>query len=332
MFDHYIAVDWAKANMAIARISSNLKKPKIDDVPSDLDNLKAYIAHLKGRKVIALEETTTAHWLYLELKPLVDEIIICDPYRNKLLSDGPKNDSIDALKLVHLLKSNLLKPVFHTNDKLMELRVVVSAYNDLIKRGVRLKNQRNALLRAQGKSKLDTYTIGHEAFVIQKLDRAISAYEEERSEYEQQFEKMAKTFAVISHLKTIPGIGLIGAVKIAAIVISAKRFPHKNHFHAYAGLVRLEKMSGGRSYGSKQPRFSRELKSVFKTAALSATQSNSCFRSFYEYMRQIKRLSDDKARHAVARLIATSALAVMRSGKKFNANKIGALNSLKTNT
>jgi transposase len=330
MFDHYIAVDWAKTNMAIARITKGSEKPKVVDVPTDLEEFKVLLKSLRGTKILTLEETTTAHWLYVELRPFVDELLVCDPYRNKLLSEGPKNDKIDAVKLAQLLKANLLKPVFHSNDKLLDLRKLVSGYDDLIQRGVRLKNQRNALLRAKGKNKEDTFSLGDEAFVIDRLDRAIEAYEKERDEYIVQFEKHSKTFPAIRNLKGIPGIGIVGAVKIAAIVVSASRFPHKNDFHAYSGLVRLEKISGTKHYGSKAPRAHRGLKSVFKTAALSATQSNNCFTKYYEYMCHEKRLSDYKARHAVARLVATSALAVMRSGKKFNPQQIGALKSFIT--
>jgi transposase len=330
MYEHFIAVDWAKANMAIARMSKESNLVKVMDVPSNLFHLKDYLKSLRGRKLLTFEETTTAQWLYVELKPLVDEIIVCDPYRNKLLSEGPKDDRIDSTKLVQLLRAGLLKPVYHSSDQLMDLRKLVSGYNDMIARGVRLKNQRSALLRAKGKTQKETFVNGDEAFVITRYDRAIEAYEVERKEYEEQFRKHLKKNIMLRNLQSIPGIGLIGAVKTGAIVVSPARFSHKNQFHAYSGLVRLEKMSGGRSYGSKRARANRELKCVFKTAALNATQGNNCFSLYYKYLKQERRLSCDKARHGVARLIATSALAVMRSGKKFNPNQIGVLKALLT--
>ena len=82
--------------------------------------------------------------------------MVCDPYRNHLLSDGPKNDRIDAEKLVKLLRAGLLKPVFHSGDALHSLRKIVSGYEDVVKAGVRQKNQRSALFRAVGLSKKET--------------------------------------------------------------------------------------------------------------------------------------------------------------------------------
>jgi hypothetical protein len=35
---------------------------------------------------------------------------------------APKNDKIDALKLLELLRAGLLKPVFHSGDRFMEYR------------------------------------------------------------------------------------------------------------------------------------------------------------------------------------------------------------------
>jgi hypothetical protein len=117
MYEHYIAVDWAQRNMAIARMTHSSSKVKVIDVPANVKELQLYLSQLKGKKILTIEETTTSQWLYTELKEHVDNILICDAYRNKLLSEGPKTDKIDATKLVQLLKANLLKPVFHSGDE-----------------------------------------------------------------------------------------------------------------------------------------------------------------------------------------------------------------------
>jgi len=57
------------------------------------------------------------------LTDYVDYVLICDPYRNRLLSDGSKDDLHDAKNLCLLLKNGLLKEVFHTHNSLFELRM-----------------------------------------------------------------------------------------------------------------------------------------------------------------------------------------------------------------
>ena len=112
MFDHYIAVDWAQTNMAIARMTNGTEKIVTIDVPSNVKELQLYLTRLKGKKILTFEETTPSHWLYTELKEFADEILVCDPYRNHLLSEGPKNDRIDAEK--HATRRNLKNSTSNT--------------------------------------------------------------------------------------------------------------------------------------------------------------------------------------------------------------------------
>jgi hypothetical protein len=104
--------------MAISRMTKDYERIKTIDVPSCVKELQTYLGRLKGTKVVCIEESSAAQWLYVELKEHADDIVVCDPYRNRLLSDGPKTDKIDAEKLVRLLRANLLKRVFHSADEL----------------------------------------------------------------------------------------------------------------------------------------------------------------------------------------------------------------------
>ena len=122
----------------------------------------------------------------------------------------------------------------------------------------------------------------------------------------------------------------MNSLVLGACVVDARRFEHRNNFLSYAGLVRHEKLSGGRSYGNKQPRYSRKVKTVFKTAALSAIRTSIVVKKYYLYLRTEKNYPEHQARHAVARKLATAALGVMKSGKKYNPNSVGAFRTLKT--
>lgn len=114
IYKHYIALDWSKVNFAIASIRDTGTKFKVEEHPADLKKLKNCLKQLPGKKILTVEETTTAHWLYVELKDYVDKILICEPFYNSLLKSGPKNDKMDATKLCTLLRNGSLKEVFHT--------------------------------------------------------------------------------------------------------------------------------------------------------------------------------------------------------------------------
>ena len=52
MYDYYIALDWAQANMALARMTGKSDKVVVKESPSDLRDLKFYLKSLKGRKIL----------------------------------------------------------------------------------------------------------------------------------------------------------------------------------------------------------------------------------------------------------------------------------------
>ena len=321
IYDHFIAIDWSAINMAIARMTKKSNKITAVDVPSDIKELQFYLKNLKGTKILSIEETTTSQWLYTELKEYVDEVLICDPYRNSLLSEGPKTDKIDATKLVQLLKAGLMKEVFHSTDKFIYLRRLVSGYEDLIKAGVRIKNQRYSLLRVCGKTgkegkgfKLDSR---EDQFVLEGLDRQIQNHNAEKKSYIKEFQRLANKYPEIRHQKAIPGIGLINAVKIVARIVTPFRFADKGHYLSYAGLVKHEKISGGRSYGKKNPRFCRMMKSIYKSGVIAAIGGNNFIDDYYEHLIKEKNYPVYNARNKACRRLATISFGVFKSGKKY---------------
>ena len=147
-YNHYIALDWSLDNATLARLSPSSSTPKVIRLNSNVKEIKDWAQKLRGRSILSIEETTGSHWLYVELKDYFSKILICDPYRNRLLSEGAKNDKADAIKLCQLLRSGMLKEVYHSVDEDYHLRKLVSYYEDWIKFGVRFQNQKSALYRS----------------------------------------------------------------------------------------------------------------------------------------------------------------------------------------
>ncbi len=324
-FDHYIAVDWSMTTMAIARMTTVAERIKITEHPTSVKDLKVYLKSLKGTKVLTFEESNNSQWLYVELKDWVDKILVCDPSRNHLLNDGPKNDKIDAEKLVRLLRGDLLKEVFHTSDKIIYMRKLVSHYQDVVRMGVMVKNQRSAMYRSYGLNhKRDTFhgVDAIEEFVVKHQETQIVSYENSKKEYEAKFKETVKQFPAAKLLKSIPGIGDIHAVELLAMIVDVKRFPSLGHLYSYAGLIRHEKFSGGRYYGNRKPRYSRELKRVIKMATFSALVGNSenKLAKYYRYLLE-KGVAGHNARHAVSRKILAYVYGVLKSERILDSTK-----------
>ncbi len=150
MYDHYIGVDWAQSNVAVCQISKNGNRVYEFEISSDVRELKHYLNSKQGKIFLTFEESTCAQWLYTELRDQVERLLICDPRRNRYLNEAQQTDKIDARKLAELARAGLLKEIFHSGDDFINLRKVVSGYEDTIIAGVKLKNQKSAILRANG--------------------------------------------------------------------------------------------------------------------------------------------------------------------------------------
>lgn len=315
-YDHYIALEWSVKVMAIAHRNRRGHAARVFERPANIEELKTYLRSLKGLKIITFEETGTAHWLYLELFDCVDRIVICDPFKNRLLSDGPKTDKIDAEKLCELLINGSLKEVYHSDSSLYDLRLLVSGYQDVVRAGIRVLNQKKALTlghRDKGKSS---------SFISDILNENIALYRRSKEQYEKRLGKFARCNKLVRFQQEIDGIGPIGAVKIVACVIDAHRFPSCGKYYSYCGLIKHEKLSGGRSYGRRKPRYSRVLKSVYKTAALAVINGNNPFRDYYDYLRA-QGVAEHNARHAVARYIARVSYGMLKNGTRYDPDRIG---------
>lgn len=310
-FDHYVALDWSMQSMAIGHMSPRSRHPRVFERDTDLNATKEYLSSLRGRIVLVIEETTTAQWLYVELREYVTRIILCDPYRNRLLSDGPKTDKVDAAKLCQLLRAGLLKEVFHSTDEVYQLRRLMSAYEDLIKSGVRLKNQRHALYRAHAEAEPEV------AFILQHLDTGLSLYEATKKQYGERLKELVSHHRLAGLLQEVTGIGLIGSLTILAIVVDARRFPRSSHYLVYSGLVHFRKQSGGRDYGKRKARYNHSLKRVYKLAAMAAISAvGNPLREYYDVLRA-RGVAEHNARHAVARYIARITYGILKSGTPY---------------
>ena len=315
-FQHYIGIDWSMNNVAIARHTLKSKKATVTEFDdSNIYNVKRYLKQLKGTKIVSLEESTASQWLYTELKPHCDDLIVCNPYYNHLLKYGPKNDRVDAEKIALLLRIGHLRPVYHSGEDFIYLRKLTSGYEDLIKATVRSKNQLSLLHRAFNNTELDESS----TFVAEGLERTIELYSKEKDRYLERFQSIRDKYPQIALLEGVPGIGMINAVKAMATIVDIKRFSSSAHFISYCGLLRHELISGGKSYGRRKPRANTTMKSIFKQATMVNIikgDLKSPFSRYYNYLIKEKNYPEFKARHATARKIAKIVYGVLKNEKK----------------
>jgi hypothetical protein len=110
----------------------------------------------------------------LLLKPHVHEVLVCNPRRNALLKEGSKNDKVDARKLSDLLRTGMLRPVYHGEHGLRTLRELARSYQTISQDLNRVMNRIKALYRGWGISCAGTqvYAPRYRQQWLQKIEHA----------------------------------------------------------------------------------------------------------------------------------------------------------------
>jgi transposase len=111
--DKYMGMDVHQATTVVAVIDAEGKSVLETIVPTGAGAIRRLIESISGPLHVTLEETTQAEWVHDLLQGFVAEVVVCDPRRNKLLVEGSKGDKADARKLAELLRTGMLRSVWH---------------------------------------------------------------------------------------------------------------------------------------------------------------------------------------------------------------------------
>src|SRR3974377_456937 len=146
----YIGMDVQKEATVIAVQSYGGKLVMESIIETKASSILQFIHGLRGELHVTWEEGTWAAWLYDLLKPHVHQVLVCDPRRNALLKEGNKSDKVDAQKLANLLRTGMLRPVYHGEHGLRTLRELGRSYQTISKDLNRVMNRVKALYRGWG--------------------------------------------------------------------------------------------------------------------------------------------------------------------------------------
>ena len=318
----YIGLDGHSKTSTFVVINGHGKVVKTQQVITCERDLLAFLRGLSGTKKLIFEESHLSQWFYALLVKEVDELTVCHPgYLGK--KPGAKTDLRDATHLAQELRCGHVVPVFHDQSRMMDLRSLVSGYQDLVQEIVRTKHRYKALFRSEAirtpgvgiyrsADRIPELSRDVDRFVATRLLEQILFLEEKKKTYLEQFKaNMGK------RLDQIPGIDAVRAHVIAAIICSAHRFKNKHKLWAYAMLVRQMQISDGVSYGKPKVAGRIELKNAFLGIAESILMcTNNPLRSYYVTLKEAG-VEHHNAKMALARKVASICLAVLKQKRPY---------------
>jgi len=247
----YVGLDVHQSSTVAAVHKYDGKRLMESVLETQAEAIRSFFKGLTGTIHVTFEEGTQAAWLYDLIKPLVAEVIVCNPRANKLLASGSKSDRLDANKLAQLLRGGQLKPVYHGGSSLRPLRELVHNYNSLVGDATRVMNRIKAVFRGRtiGCAGRDVYYQRHREEWLQKLiepgarRRAEFLYEELEvlkrlgRDARKEMLREARRHSGYRLLIEIPVLGPIRVAEILARVASPHRFRTKRQLWTYCGLA-----------------------------------------------------------------------------------------------
>ena len=339
---HYIGVDVHCQFCEIAVVDSHGNVVGRQRTDTTITALAAVVEKVLRPRSLVIEEGPLAGWLTRNLRPLLDDMTVSEPRRNRLIAkEGDKDDDIDAEKLAQLLRGGFVKAVHQcASVEQAVFKQQVSLYHYRVRQRVREAQRISALFRQHGVmvrerafvaaderaelvKRLPENAVLRESIALlwQSYDAAVSHEEQWRS----RLVKLARLHEVVQRFEALPGFGWIRAATLYAYLDTPWRFRSKAALWKYLGIGLERHRSGnGPEHVGVPKMVHRLLKSTILGAAQSAAaQGDNPFAGLHR--RWIAQgLSSKLARRNVARRLAATLWGLWKNGSVYQPKWVGA--------
>jgi transposase len=347
--EKYIGMDVHQATISAAVMDAHGKLLMECLLETKASTIVDFIQGLHGTLSLTFEEGTSAAWLHDLLKPHVSRLVVCDPRKAALLKEGNKSDRIDARKLAELLRTNQLKAVYHEEHGIRALKELGRSYLTITKDVTRVMNRIKALYRSWGIpcSGASVYAPRHRAEWLAKivepgvrvraehLYQQLDSLQPLRLEARGELLRESNQHPAVKLLRQIPSIGPIRAALLVGLLQTPHRFRTKRQLWAYSGFAvethdsgeyrwvrgKLQRNRERMTVRGLNDNHNKDLKSLFKSAALSASTGPGPLRDFYLALLE-KGMRPTMARLTLARKIAAITLTMWKKGVSFDPKQL----------
>ena len=302
-------------------------------VPSTPQDLELLAASLAADDEVALESTGNALAISRILAPHVRRVVVAASHELRAISDAKaKTDRRDARMLAKLLAAGMLEGTWLPDEATRALRRRLARRAQLVRASTRTKNEIHATLYRNLKGAPPATDLFGAAGRAWLAELVLSADERETLDgclrmldflsgeiglLEREIARCALRSCEISRLMSIPGVGLISAATLAAVIGDVSRFPSARRLVGYLGLDPRVRQSG--SSPAHTGRISKEgaaaARAVLCEAAQAAMRTSGPLRAFGR--RLAARRGHQIATVAVARKIACLAWRLLTAGEDY---------------
>jgi transposase len=297
------------------------------------EQLQLFAQSLAPTDRVVMEATGNALAIAKILKPHVAQVVLSHAKQVRAISHARvKTDKIDAKVLADLLAGDLIPRVWIGDERTRMLRRLVSRRRGLVKRRTQVKNEISAVLHRNltGRSPAsDPFGKKGRAWIAEQdlpLDerltvdgglRQLDFLGDELAKIDGVLAQQVVSDENVRRLMTIPGIDVVTAATLVAVIGDVRRFPTSRHLVGYLGLHPTIRQSGngpGR-HGRVSKEGSAAARHVLVEAAWSAAKSPGPLHAFAQ--RTAVRRGRHVATVAVARKLAVLAWTLLTRGEDY---------------
>ncbi len=265
----YVGLDIHRKSIVATALTADGEPLSEAKLGASAAELSQYIRTLPGPTHVVMEPCTTWEPLYDALEEEGVDVVLTNPLRTRLIADATiKTDRVDSQALATLLRLKAIPRVYVPPPEGRALRHLVRdrvfyrrrmsalmnhAYAQLIRRAIPYPDK--ILRTVKGRAQI-------RALGLADVNRSLDAIEYLRGPIKELDREIHAAFECSEDaqlLRTIPGVGEVAAVTLAAFLTPIERFPTVERLASYVGLAPSTHQSGEFAYQGKLKWDSNEL-------------------------------------------------------------------------
>jgi len=217
-----------------------------------LERLGGFVSRLRPTDAVAVEVTGNTRLFYDAVAPHVARIVVVNPRQFEVIRKSTKKTDVhDARALALFLSKDMLPEVRMKDAEHAALASLAQTRDTLVKSRTALKNKVNNLLSARGIN-LARESLGSEKGLravlgmrfggtvdveLRVLVEQIRGLNGSIAELEQAMAEQGPKLPGYENLKSIKGIGDVGASVLLSVIGDVRDFPNEGKLAAYFGIV-----------------------------------------------------------------------------------------------
>jgi transposase len=277
---------------------------------------------------------------YRPIYEMLDEhldVTLANPSKNRVIAEATvKTDRIDAKRLAHMLRADMLAESYVPSDEIRTLRDLVRTRKSLVEERTAEKNRIRAVLKRTdnaydsalfgptGREFLAELSLSEaNRTIIEAHLSVIDEYDEQIERLEEKIERKTLESPAAQRLLSIPGVGQSTAALIVAEVGEIDRFDRHEELVSYAGLDPMVHQSGEMEvHGSISKEGSAHLRWALVQCAHVSVRHDEYLGNFYTRLK--KRKNHQIAIVATARKLLVSIFYMLKRRETYDPPEVSA--------